>query len=104
MEITKHKYSFNVKKTSAVGERFSKLVAIKRITDEKYLFQCDCGNTAEGSIYHARRNNLKSCGCLLRGGKFTKESLAKGLKTRKDRIAGEKEDELLARLLSELED
>lgn len=53
------------------GQRFGKLVAIKRIRDKnsiKYLCKCDCGNecikTSFSLKYHTKYNGTNSCGCI----------------------------------------
>lgn len=56
------------------GQRFGKLVAIKRSGLKKYksknvslwLCQCDCGNTVEATVGSLISGNKKSCGCLNR--------------------------------------
>lgn len=51
------------------GQRFGKLVAIKRIGISKdkratWLFKCDCGTEKEIEIVRVLHRNLKDCGCL----------------------------------------
>lgn len=49
------------------GQRFSKLVAIKRVENNRWLCQCDCGNTCKASISDLKRRDRgcnKGCGCL----------------------------------------
>lgn len=49
------------------GQRFGKLVAIKRVKNRGretfWLCQCDCGNTKEINASRLRRGKTKSCGC-----------------------------------------
>lgn len=51
------------------GERFERLVVIKRLSPKgvkhiKYLCQCDCGNKIVASADCLKYGNTKSCGCL----------------------------------------
>lgn len=48
------------------GKRFSRLVAVRRTSGGKWLFQCDCGNSKEITIGNVlrERDGIKSCGCL----------------------------------------
>lgn len=50
------------------GQRFAKLVAIKRVENDKpgadWLFQCDCGKTTISKQARVKRGMTKSCGCL----------------------------------------
>lgn len=48
------------------GQRFGRLIVIKRIKNNKFLCKCDCGNfkTIEKSSLLSK--NTKSCGCLAR--------------------------------------
>lgn len=50
------------------GQRFGKLVAIKRIgrneeRDSLWLFKCDCGNTCVKNLSTVKSGNVTSCGC-----------------------------------------
>ena len=49
------------------GERFAKLVALRRIgSDGKraiWLFQCDCGGSYKGAASFVKIGVVKSCGC-----------------------------------------
>lgn len=52
-----------------IGQRFGRLVVIKRAENDKYnhiqfLCKCDCGNETIVNKYHLKNNNIKSCGCL----------------------------------------
>ena len=52
------------------GQRFNKLVVLKYIGKVKsgqsrWLCKCDCGNEHEAIGSHLKRENIKSCGCLL---------------------------------------
>lgn len=57
------------------GMRFGKLVTIKKVKKlpddkdkhDKWLCQCDCGNTTIVRSNTLREGKTKSCGCLLRG-------------------------------------
>lgn len=56
--------------TDYSGKQFGRLKAIKRIGSNKrnqsiWLFQCDCGNTWEGSASAVTTGNTRSCGCLV---------------------------------------
>lgn len=51
------------------NQRFSKLVAIKRVGSNKngesmWLLRCDCGNETTVRLAHVIDGNTKSCGCL----------------------------------------
>lgn len=46
------------------GERYGRLVAVRRGGSRKWLFQCDCGVTKEIVHHHVRAGNTRSCGCL----------------------------------------
>lgn len=51
-----------------VGNRYGKLVVIKRTSDLKkgearWLCKCDCGNITEVSGLHLRNGTIQSCGC-----------------------------------------
>jgi hypothetical protein len=53
------------------GERYHRLVAIRRVESEKgkgtrWLFRCDCGNEITIRPIAARNGNTKSCGCYHR--------------------------------------
>lgn len=53
------------------GQRFNKLVAVKRVEYKKgnwWLFKCDCGNEKVINIENVKRGDTKACGCL-KGGK-----------------------------------
>ena len=55
------------------GMRFKKLVAVKKVEKlkndkdkhDKWLCQCDCGNTTIVRSSNLRGGLTKSCGCLL---------------------------------------
>lgn len=58
-----------------VGERYGKLVVIKRVEDHiqpsgikkpKWLCQCDCGNTKEVLEQNLRNGQTTSCGCYVK--------------------------------------
>lgn len=51
-------------RTDKTGQRFGKLIAIKRLTGGKYLCQCDCGNIVEVETSNLSSGNTQSCGCL----------------------------------------
>lgn len=50
------------------GQRFGKLVALKKVESRKgntyWLCQCDCGNQKEIQTSHLTSGLTKSCGCL----------------------------------------
>lgn len=51
------------------GQRFGRLIAIKRVPNEKpgnatWECQCDCGNKTISSTSHLKGSHTKSCGCL----------------------------------------
>lgn len=50
------------------GQRFGKLIAVKRIGKDKrnnaiWLCRCDCGNECERIVSQLRKRNNHSCGC-----------------------------------------
>lgn len=52
------------------GEKFGKLTAIEvhsksRNGHERWVCECECGNTAHVLKTHLRQGNTKSCGCLI---------------------------------------
>ena len=54
-----------------IGQRFNRLLVIKRIGKDKnnnatWLCRCDCGNNKIAARTHLIHSNLKSCGCLYR--------------------------------------
>lgn len=54
----------------APGQRFARLVALKRIgvdhrREAKWRFRCDCGNTVMSPAGNVRSGHTRSCGCLL---------------------------------------
>ena len=58
-------------RTDLVGQRFDKLVVIKKSSTSTYgnimwVCQCDCGNIVERSTTYLHRKNFKhSCGCAM---------------------------------------
>ena len=54
------------------GQRFGKLVALKRVENNKiktqWLCQCDCGNTKVVKTESLRQGKIISCGCVLSKG------------------------------------
>ena len=51
------------------GQRFGKLVVLKRVDNKKHrhtnwLCKCDCGNETVVARGHLTSNHTKSCGCL----------------------------------------
>lgn len=48
------------------GQKFNRLTALSYIGKSKWLFQCDCGNTAEILGYDVANGSTKSCGCYSR--------------------------------------
>ena len=64
------------------GQRFGKLVVIKRVENTKnnkvqWLCQCDCGNLYTVQGEHLRNGSVKSCGCLHSTGEFLIEKILK---------------------------
>ena len=49
---------------SIIGERFHRLVAIKRIRTNRLIFKCDCGVLKSINKYKVVHGEIKSCGCL----------------------------------------
>lgn len=69
------------------GERYGKLVAIRYTKSKRYpcgairrlwLFECDCGNSCEKSLFDVRRADTKSCGCARSDSRSSHNKLAKG--------------------------
>ena len=63
----------NKKRIDLTGQRFDRLVAIRRVEDyispkgkrqSQWLCECDCGNTVVVAANSLRRKLTKSCGCL----------------------------------------
>ncbi len=57
-----------MKRLEIVGERYGKLVALRRGSKNKYgrfnwYFRCDCGSEIELDANQARSGNTQSCGC-----------------------------------------
>lgn len=57
-------------KIDLTGERFSKLLVVRKISYAKqtgtlYECLCDCGNYTTASGSHLKRGQIKSCGCLV---------------------------------------
>jgi len=48
------------------GEKFTRLTAVVRQKDGRWLCNCDCGGTAFVKAAYLRNGNSKSCGCLSR--------------------------------------
>ena len=64
-----------------IGQRFGKLVVIKKLEPNKwnnYQWECmcDCGNTCTTSGGRLRSGNTKSCGCLKNGAFEVKHGLS----------------------------
>lgn len=60
---------------NAVGETYNNLTAIKRVspigeTPVKYLWQCECGNTAIIAASDVRSGHTRSCGCIKSCGEY----------------------------------
>jgi hypothetical protein len=58
-----------VKAIDLTGQRFGKLVVVRKLTEKvskRYLWfcQCDCGGSVKGSSAKLRDGDLRSCGCL----------------------------------------
>lgn len=50
--------------TEMVGRRFLKLVVTSCVAKDRWICQCDCGNSIELEGRPLRSGNTKSCGCL----------------------------------------
>lgn len=48
------------------GQRFGRLVALKFIRHDQWLWQCDCGNTTVARPSLVKAGEISSCGCLQR--------------------------------------
>jgi hypothetical protein len=46
------------------GERYGRLVSIRKIGGRRWAFRCDCGQIYEGKNDHVRAGSVQSCGCL----------------------------------------
>jgi hypothetical protein len=46
------------------GQRFGRLIALHRVTTQKWFCKCDCGNQITASTNVLRSGNTRSCGCL----------------------------------------
>lgn len=60
-----------MKKIDLTGQRFNKLLVLKRVENSKngkaqYLCKCDCGKQTIVEAYRLKSGNTKSCGCLQR--------------------------------------
>lgn len=44
-------------------QRFGRLVALEHVSGNKWMFQCDCGNTVIAYASNVKRGYTKSCGC-----------------------------------------
>lgn len=66
------------------GQRFGKLVAIKKAPNRNgktyWLCKCDCGNEKEVQTSHLRCGKIKSCGCLGGVSNFNGENFIKEYK------------------------
>lgn len=45
------------------GQRFGRLVGVRRTGPDRWLFSCDCGRSVERSAGKVRFGHAKSCGC-----------------------------------------
>lgn len=55
------------KKLDVTGERYGRLVALKRLDSQggsRWLFKCDCGNVVVRKLGNVRGGHTRSCGCL----------------------------------------
>jgi len=58
-----------MKPMDLTGQRFGRLVAIKRVSRKPYTLwacRCDCGNNTVVRLGHLRAGATQSCGCLVR--------------------------------------
>lgn len=59
------------------GQRFGKLVVIKRVQSRgkaaRWLCECDCGKYKEIDSNHLRNGSTKSCGCLVKESEWNKK-------------------------------
>lgn len=93
----------NHKTSVKVGDRYSRLLVIKRVNNDfagnsRWLCRCDCGKEIITWGIHLPSGNTKSCGCLQReaakqvnyrhGQYLTKEYASAAAKKRKDRLSG----------------
>ena len=64
-----HRCLLNAQVKDISGQRFGRLVAVKRIGSGNggksvWEFHCDCGSSCEGTSDNAMNGHTKSCGCL----------------------------------------
>lgn len=55
-----------MKRLDITGERYGRLVAVKRIpklTQSRWIFKCDCGERTEALLSNVRTGQIQSCGC-----------------------------------------
>lgn len=83
----------NAKKSKAperdiTGERFVRLVAVRKQRDGYWKFRCDCGNVVSISKSNVLDGRTRSCGCLRR--EFVKERAIKMAKTMSKDITGKR--------------
>ena len=60
-----------------VGDRFGRLVVIKKISKGRSLLRCDCGNTVELMDSQLRAGKHLSCGCLIHNKNVRKNIVGK---------------------------
>ncbi len=68
-ESTQEAFDLVQPKGDEVGNRYGKLVVLKRVKERiwgqaAWLCKCDCGNEIVASAHEVRRGRKKSCGCL----------------------------------------
>lgn len=51
------------KEIDITGKRFGKLVGVRRVSYDRWIFRCDCGNEKEASKSNVARGQTTSCGC-----------------------------------------
>lgn len=83
----------NAKKLKAsdrdiTGERFVRLVAVRKLRDGYWRFRCDCGSTAIILKQSVLDGRTKSCGCLRR--QFVKERAIRMAKVMSRDITGKR--------------
>lgn len=47
-----------------IGQRYHRLIALRKVESRKWLFICDCGRETIAMGRHVKRGGTRSCGCL----------------------------------------
>jgi hypothetical protein len=55
-----------MKTLDLTGQRFGRLVAVKRAEKRKWLFRCDCGEEKAIASFNVKNGTTTSCGCYRR--------------------------------------